>query len=300
MRRDGRRTVLEDQVPRGNEPLPSGRACATAAAGAAWSSSRTRTTARSISPTSAAGCSTARAAAAATTPTARARGRLRAAHGGQPSELNWLPADLRLPPGRRRPRALLVAPAGLGRSRERACGRRLGTRRAFSATRTRCPSETLSDHIVAWPGKWPKGAKIAGETGADRASARVIPEPRIFLWNQLWPPRLLGAGRRPPCPPSPTPPLFQPRSDIPPEVWPGRLIFARSVSPGYGRCRNHTGGRDGARQLPNTATRQLVTRIRRGAHRPTMPRAMRAPDYGSHAADRDRRRRRAQASPGTM
>ena len=221
-----RRTVLEDQDPR-RMSAPSGRACATAAAAAACSSSRTRTTAALLHRYR--------------LPAARRRDlplrRLRQPHRAGAGLRGLTPttraarlaaADLRLPPGRRGPGSLLVASAGLRRSRHRARGRRLGARpRLFR--RGPVPEDHVADHIVSWPTRLPKGAKrqsSAADPSARRPRRRPRLIPKIFL-ERVRPPSVVGVqGRRPPCPPSPTPPSFQPRSEVPPELWPGRLLLA--------------------------------------------------------------------------
>ena len=220
----------------------------------------------------------------------RARARLRAADRGQSCRAQLAAADLRLPPGRGRPRSLLVAPAGLGRSGERACGRMSRCARASSATRMRCPRTQLADHIVAWPGKWPKGAKsrqaVAGNRRHARRAPDEFPNPAFFFGTNCGTPRLLSAGRRPPCPPSPTPPLFRPRSEIPPESLVGAAFFgpvAFSTGPDDSpriAC-NRTRGTPPRRRRVGLSEREQGVHDMANADYSPMHKQSRAPEYGS-------------------
>ncbi len=164
--------VLENQVACRDDATASGKACATAAGAAVWSSSKTRTPPRSISPTSAAGCWTATPAAAAITTTAP-RGSTTACG----SRRKTWPRST----GSRRPAPIACStPAatstgGTRSSRgdpESVHAAGISVRGRVAADEDALPEEKLSDHIVSWPRKWPKGSRNAMEPGTGRPRAR--------------------------------------------------------------------------------------------------------------------------------
>ena len=80
------------------------------------------------------------------------------------------------------------------------------------------PEDALGDHIVSWPTRLPKGAKGSQPVGADPADAAAHLTANFSGTSSALPGVVRVQGRRPPCPPSPTPPSFRPRSEIPPEL----------------------------------------------------------------------------------
>ncbi len=140
-------------------------------------------TARSTSRTSDAVCSTATPAAVATTRTAaRASTTACGLTAQNLAELNWLPPTCAY---------RLIGAGGdlywwhplVSGDPESVHAAGISVRGRVVADEDALPDDKLTDHIVSWPGKWPKGARERMEPGT-RAGA---PRPnRKFSSERLW------------------------------------------------------------------------------------------------------------------
>ena len=157
----------------------------------------------------------------------------------KPRRAELAPADLRLSAGCGRPRPLLVAPARLARSGERARGRHLGARARRRRRGRAAGGQTRRSHRVL-AGQMAKGAKspIRAQPGtfrrrvsaAARAASKKISLNPSFFGTPRSPPRYLCRAATP-VPPVPDAALISAPVRHPPEVWPGRLLFCRPSCP---------------------------------------------------------------------
>ena len=210
--------LLENEVPRRDDRFGVGSRCATGAGAAAWSSSRTRTTARSISPISAAGCSTAQTCRCRDyeNRTARVDDCVRLTPENLGS-LNWLPPTCAYRLLGNGGDLYWWHPLVSGDPETRARGRYLGARPRRRRTRTR--SRRRNSLTTSWLGRGSgqrgrsrrcgprpgtQGPPPSGNSHALRSAKRFV-GPTVFQ-EPLKGCRVGCAGRRPPCPPSPTPP----------------------------------------------------------------------------------------------
>lgn len=97
------------------------------------------------------------------------------------------------------------------------------------------PEDKLADHIVAWPGKWPKGTRAPMRPGREPATPR---RPRAedswpgahFLRNPFWPAALGVQGGDPRAPRPRRRPDFSPGQRFLPNSGRGRFFLGADSS----------------------------------------------------------------------